>query len=286
MAKNKPLPTNLQKRKEVLDKQIAHIDTFYVPTNLDGAVAGGGVLDGQILHKLTQVEKSHKRVVWGLSAVALAAISLVVYMKREDLKEVVTNKPANIEVTSRIPLIDSSGNDITNAVTYELSTKTHTRQLVNGGGKALLVQVNLDTSNNYRQSTLGKVPQVCMPQSEEAIQKGCAPQDQQTVCVSQPADGVTVTCLPPGELSADSLFAKFVSLKNTENDWICLSEVASLVNEIKTNADAFENDNFSVEEIISASTVHETAYQPYTNIPMPESHNEIIFVDGDVQLVC
>lgn len=289
MTKSKPLPKDLAKRRAVLDKQIAHTEAYRLQTNLgesNNVSGNSSINESRILHQLSRVERSHRRTLWAMGGVAVLALSGLLYVKRDTLKEAVQDKPSSIEVSSQIPLIDTSGNTVTGAVAYELSTTTQTRQLANGAGKALLVQVSIDTSNNYQKSTLGQTPQVCMPKSPEASKKGCTPQTAQNVCVSQPASSAEVSCLPPGQLSADSLFAKFVSLNGTDNAWICPSEIASIINTIKTNADVFENSEFSSQEITSASTLHDTAYAPYTQVPIPALRNSIILVAGDIQLVC
>lgn len=286
MANSKPLPKKLDERRKVLDKRIEMLESLQVPTLLNGAdmpVVGD---NGLLLQKFSQYERSRKRNVRAAVAIAATLIAGAVYINRDKVTEAVVDTPSSVSVGSKIPLIDSAGNGVVDAVSYELSTTTQTRQLVDGAGKALLVQISIDTSDTYPTSTFGKTSQVCMPQSTEAVQKGCQPLSTNNQCVAEAAVTESIYCLPPGELSADALFAKFGTLKGTDNAWLCPSEVAAIVNEIKTNADIFDNETFSKEEITSATTLHETSYEPYTKVPKPALHNDIILIAGDVQLVC
>ena len=242
--------------------------------------------DANIIRHLHRVEKSNKKLFRTMvGAVALLSAAFV-YTQRQTIAESLTSEPSKINVPSNIPLVDKNGNQITNAITYNLSTTTKTKKLINSTGKALLVDVSVATSKDFALSTFGSLSQVCSPKSPEAISKGCLPQTSSNKCIESMNQKTDIYCLPVGQLSADALISRLAALKNTSNDWVCANEESALVDSIKANATLFANATFSKDEILSANTQNEISYSPFTNIPVPQNNNEIIFVQGEVVLSC
>ena len=288
----KVIPQDPTERIKWLDKRLdevsAHVERDLHAKKIYANGSDGAIIDSThvLSRQLSNIERSHRRFRNSLvGAVAVLALGIA-YVNKDSIVDNLQQKPKKLTVDSQVPLIDAQGNEIKYALSYELSTQTHTRQLVNSAGKALLIDVSLHTSDSYLLSTLASLPQVCVPESPDAMSKGCSPMTPQSPCVAEGASKNDIYCLPKNQLSSDALFIKMKGLAQTDNAWVCTSEVSNLVNIVKTHPDIFANNAFSKDEIASATTQHDIAYQPFSEIPRPAVANEIIFVSGDIELSC